>query len=176
MNKSNQAIIDLLDSLSEVDYEEIVAEMKRDEVPTPASNKRWAAGMSNQYYYVHSEEGRVCTTYEHAHKEDLHHYATGNYYKTFELAKHALDIRLAEQRIFDALREHEGDWDGDWDDTTKAKHSIEYDHDTQEFGIDSSARYQYNKKESYSSPAACKWVIENMKNDLELVFGVGDKS
>lgn len=100
-------------------------------------------------------------------------FALGNYFYTKEAAIKALNRRLAEQRIFDALREHEGDWTVDWGNYKQSKYHISYTHDDKEFYIYSCNSLQAGMvTRYYSTEEACQWVMDNMEDDLRIVWGI----
>lgn len=101
---------------------------------------------------------------------DTHRIATGNCYETEENALKADAKQKAYVRIVRALRDHEEEGE-------ERNHVIFY---SIEFGYYYAYYFApYNLmifgnqiKELFSTVDACKWVIDNMQDDLNLYFGV----
>jgi len=93
-------------------------------------------------------------------------------YRTEVEAKRADNRRMAEMRIFRKLRELEGDWVCKFD-GTQLNYLIYFHEPSHSFGEDSWSKSQHIPDRRYfSSREACQWVINNMQNDLKLVWGV----
>ena len=74
----------------------------------PVSKKRWRAEKGCEYWLI-NQYGNSTSSYDTAASADIHNYNSGNYFKTEEEAIKHREVTYARQRIFDALREAEGD-------------------------------------------------------------------
>jgi len=106
------------------------------------------------------------------HPTDLMLLAIGNVYRTQEVAELARDKRLAYVRVTNKLRELEGDWVADFENTREEKWCAEYDHEIKKFSIDYNYALQTAIADLYSTEDAWEWVIDNMVDDLKLIYGV----
>lgn len=137
-----------------------------------ASKKRWRAEEGADHWYL-TPGGHVISSCDDRGIDDDEYYAIGNYYQTEGEAIAARDRRLAEQRIFDALREHEGDWVADWEDGGQTKHTVGYNDVTKKFLTDwFRGHHHYPDTRYYSTREAWQWVLDHMLDDVKLVWGV----
>ncbi len=104
-------------------------------------------------------------------KEFLEHYwLIGNVFRTEAEAIKERDKRLATMRVIRKLRELEGYWEADWKSDTQSKVKITYDHQESIFEFEKHEFYQDSDKSLYSTKEACLWVIDNMADDLRVMF------
>jgi len=139
--------------------------------PEPEKKGRWKPEFGEEYYYLY--DGDVIIDTWDDHPCDNQRFAVGNVFKTKEEAMLVNKKVIAKQAIIDKLREIEVGDVVDWDDNSKLKYSIKYNCYCGEFLYTS---YRYNQMcdtELYSTDAkAIKWVIDNMQDELKLMFGV----
>jgi pyridoxine 5'-phosphate synthase PdxJ len=93
---------------------------------------------------------------------DIHKIAVGRCYKTPEEAKKADAKQKAYVRIVRALRDHE-------EESLDCKCFIYFDHRTSSYNV--SGLVIFGNKDLVSTKDACKWVIDNMEDDLKVYFG-----
>jgi len=99
---------------------------------------------------------------------DNYSFLSGNYYYSEQEAQKALNKQLATMRIFDKLRELEGDWEADWNDN-----SHKYTYFVKLGNVNTTSwcqRRSSNDLRWYSSEKAIDWVFENMMPDLRLAW------
>jgi hypothetical protein len=96
---------------------------------------------------------------------DIHKIATGNCHRTEEEALKVDAKQRAYVRIVRALRDHE-------EDGLDCKCFIYFDHRTSRFSrYNVSGLVNFGNKDLVSTKDACKWVIDNMQDDLKIYFG-----
>lgn len=101
---------------------------------------------------------------------NIYHIATGNCYRTEEEALKADAKQKAYVSIVRALRDHEEDGE-------ERKCIINYLKERESYCSNYLSSFEYNlmmfgniNKELISTHDACEWVIDNMKDDLNLYF------
>lgn len=100
---------------------------------------------------------------------DIHKIATGNCYETEEEAVKADDKQKAYVRIVRALRDHE---EQGYERDSVIFYSIEFgNYYAFHFAPYNLMVFGDQIKELFSTLDACSWVIDNMKDDLNLYFG-----
>ena len=137
----------------------------------PVSKKRWRADIGKVYFSTNAE-GLVCRKIERNNNADSHHYSSGDYSQTEEVAIKHRDVTYARQRIFDALRETEGDWVTDWRSTLQHKCHVSYNYNLSALDISRNSFQACVEPQWYSSEESCKSVMVSHKDDLLLVWGV----
>ena len=148
-----------------------LAEMKA-QLKQGADPYGWLArGVS--YYYLTSAGGLKRTTWD-GPGVDFDRLALGNVYQTMEEAGHALNRQKAKAKIVRALRKHEGDWVGDWNDTNQNKFYPSYEHYRRQIAIFSTGSMQSKEAEMYSSKEAWRWVLDNLEAEVKLYLGVNN--
>lgn len=100
------------------------------------------------------------------------YFKMGNWFPTEQEAIKARDRQLALTRVKHALLEHKVDWEADWSDHNSAKSAIYYSHIHNCFSLSFEWSVQTANSNLYSTKDACQWVIDNMKDDLKLIFEV----
>lgn len=149
-------------------YIELGEEIER--LKATPSKKRERSTKNKHYWFITSIYD-IQKTVETGYVVDEDRFAMGNYYYSEAEALKARDRRLAEQRIFDALREHEGDWAVDWNDFDQNKYYAFYNHEDEKFCIDWWRDGQIISESCYySSEEAWQWVMDNMEDDLNIVW------
>lgn len=160
-----------------------IAEMKarlasmEAELAKPKS-KRFAPEYGQDYWYIGSDGSYYATRWDNDKVDNLR-LACGNCYETKEAAQEvfnnylkATDKQFATVRVLNKLRELEGDWVADWNDSSQEKYTICFSRKEKVFNIAFFRGDQYAPKEWYSTEAAWEWVINNMDADLRLMFEV----
>lgn len=137
--------------------------------PEVKENKGRFIPKDGQQFWVIGFSGDVFQMSNTGHPDAI---ALGNCYKTEEEAILTRGKQLAKIRIFDKLRELEGDWEADWSDTNQDKYSAYYDHCDNMFKAVYHYRCQDRGQEWYSTDQAWDWVIKNMEDDLKLIFDI----
>lgn len=154
-----------------------IAEMKarlasmEAELAKPKS-KRFAPEYGQDYWYIGSDGSYYATRWDNDKVDNLR-LACGNCYETKEAAQKATDKQFATVRVLNKLRELEGDWVADWNDSSQEKYTICFDYGNKIFRTYFWWSNQWSPKEWYSTGKAWQWVINNMDADLRLMFGVG---
>lgn len=144
----------------------MIAELK---LPVIKKRERVAKG---ETYWIIDPVGDIESRTEGTTRFDIYRFNSGNYYYSESEAQLVLDKELAQQRIFDALREHEGDWELKFKRRTNNSR-IYLNTSTKLFHCTSNDEFQeIPDARWYSSEESCKWVIDNMENDLKICFGV----
>lgn len=126
-----------------------------------------------RYYYI-DYTGCVLFLYYTLLNNSCHKsmFDFGNLYCTEEEATKARDKKLAYVRVTRKLRELEGDWVPDWSDDWIDKFRVSYNSRKRAFYIEANAYIVETDKAMYSTKEACQWVIDNMADDLKLIFEV----
>lgn len=162
--------------MNKLQLENDIAEMKarlasmEAELAKPKS-KRFAPKIEQEYWCMGSD-GKEYITLWGNDELDISRLAYGNVYETREAAGKARDKQLATVRVLNKLRELEGDWVADWDDSNQVKNSIWFYHPLKKFHTTRWQTSQFSPKEWFSTEEACQWVIDNMDADLRLMFEV----
>lgn len=155
--------------------EKDIAEMKariasmETELAKPKS-KVFVPKAGHEYWYVSSYGVGYATQWASDNLDNLR-LACGNCYETKEAAQKATDKQFATVRVLNKLRELEGDWVADWNDSTQEKCTIYFNHVGEKFCVDW-YKCQHAPKKWYTSKKASNWVIDNMDADLRLMFEV----
>lgn len=148
---------------------EKLAEMEAKLQEKEKVKKYFIPELEEDYWHIDSWGTACLETYDGT-PIDIHRIAIGNYYRTEEEALKADAKQKAYVRIVRALRDHEEEGE-------ERNHVIFY---SIEFGYYYAYYFApYNLmifgnqiKELFSTVDACKWVIDNMQDDLNLYFGV----
>ena len=127
---------------------------------------RWKPENGDYYWFV-DEIGYLDAGCCYGGKADEMRYALGNCYKTCEEAEHDLEVKLAHQRLKDAA---EG-FAPDWGDADYNKYYIYYDNFFGQFSTGICSTQQQDVT-YYATKERAQWVIDNMQDDLRLVWGV----
>lgn len=157
--------------------EKDIAEMKarlasmEAELAKPVKSKVFAPEYGQDYWYIGSDGSYYATRWDNDKVDNLR-LACGNVYETRESAEKARGKQLATVRVLNKLRDLEGDWVADWNDSTQRKHTTCFSRKEKVFNIAFFRGDQYAPKEWYSTEAAWEWVIDNMDADLRLMFEV----
>jgi len=136
----------------------------------PVSKKRWRAQKGGIYWSMNGRGVRL-SDFESGSTWDDHRYAIGSYSKTEDEAINFDKINYARQRIFDALREAEGDWVANWE-SGQNKYYASYSHQRKEVSINDNYISQKLEPQWYSSEEAWESVMVSHKDDLLLVWGI----
>jgi len=126
-----------------------------------------------EYYWFINTRGCAHKAKEDRDFEDIYRFSIGNYYHVEQEAKAALDKQLATMRIFDKLRELEGDWEADWGDLEQNKYTyfVRSDNINTVFWCQNRSS---NDLRWYSSKETIDWVFDNMMEDLKLAWNVSE--
>lgn len=132
-------------------------------------SKVWVPADGEECWALYDDGGTISGTfYKHYQKE----YDRGLIFKTREAAEYADWQRLAKMRVIRKLRELEDEL-VDWSDNKQIKYTIHYFYPDKKFSKDASSLIRFHDADLYTtSESAISWVIENMKEDLKLMFGV----
>ena len=139
----------------------------------PVSKKRWRSE-NGGFYHTVDELGQVCRDIDRGCASDDHSYRSGIYFKTQEEACKHRSIGYARQRIFDALREAEGDYVADWIRRHQTKTHAAYDHCRKEIVLEGRGFTQDLEPQWYSSEPAWEAVRVSHEADLLLVWGIDE--
>ncbi len=97
----------------------------------------------------------------------------GNVFKTKIEAEKERAYRVAKFRLNTKMRELEGDWKADWDDTSQCKYFFSYNYKTGCVTMTNSYRstrslenWRYSKKE------VIDWIVKTMADDIKTILGV----
>lgn len=132
---------------------------------------RWEPEVGGPYWVV-DDDGDVFHSPWGNDPTYKQRYNMGNVYRTCEEAELARDRQLAYVRITDALREAEGDWKVDWNNSSQTKHHAVYYHTKGDLLADWCGRLQAAEPALISSKEAWESVIKSHEDDLKLWFGV----
>ena len=166
MNTDTKKILDQVTAMLNLlvdDFEKLKAE--------PVSKKRWRANEVGAYYSTNAE-GLVGKKIERNNDVDDHRHRSGDYSKTTGEACKRLAINYARQRIFDALREAEGDWVADWSDNHVSNQTACYLRHGKPIPLENVISVQGLEPQWYSSKEAWEAVIVSHKSDLLLGWGI----
>lgn len=137
----------------------------------PVKSKVFVPEIGQTYWWL-SSSGTLSRFVFDDDESDKLHLALGNVYETEAEAEKAIEKKLATVRVLNKLRELEGDLVADWNDVFSRKYHICYNHLELKLQIGDAQFCQTNEQNSYSTKEACQWVIDNMQDDLKLMFGV----
>ena len=134
----------------------------------PVSKKRWRAE-EGRIYYSTNAEGLVGKKTERNNDVDAHRHRSGDYSKTTVEACKRLAVNYARQRIFDALREAEGDF---VDEESKSIYIGLYMVSDEIIRCCETYGDKYTEPQWNSSESAWQAVMVSHKADLLLVWGI----
>lgn len=151
-----------------------IANMRRElaemEKQLQEANPKYAVPGEDCFGYLLTGTGSVGAVVELEAADRF--FAQGNWAATKEEAEKLAERQRAYWRVVRALRDHEGDFVADWNNRQSGKFVVFYDSRKNEFNIAIFWECIYTLPELHSSEQSCQWVIENMRDDLRIIFGV----
>jgi len=124
-----------------------------------------------KYYFSYSD-GEIGSDSYTKTSIDTKRLALGNVFETEEEITQLVDKRQATTRVLNKLRELEGDWEADWNDQHQEKCLIAYTPRTKNMFIAADYLHTSSPIEYHSTKEAWEYVMDNMREDLKLMFGI----
>lgn len=136
------------------------------------TKKPWRAQLSSAYYII-TDNLRAMQTREDGDTIDGLRYLTGNYYRTEEEAKKALERQKAIGRVTRCIYELNDGWEPDWSDEYQAKYGIGYDHKYENFYCHWRGCGHIQMTLPYmATEEIADQIITEMKDDLRIIWGL----
>lgn len=136
--------------------------------------KRWRAKRGERYWFARALG--VNSDKEVNHYIDRGRWETGNYFKTEEEAELYGRKLIANQKLIDTAKKAWFEFNGsdgpNWKNGSQRKHSIYYSYASGDMCLDYTWSAQEMMGVYFPTEDSAQWVIDNMRDDLKLIFGV----
>lgn len=166
-------MIDKVQLQKDIDAMREKLQSMEDDLKKPAPNSKVFKPVKGDTTYGVFGEGSIWEDkFDETNEIHMNRIGMGNLYRTQAEAEHAVQVQCAKVRVLNALREHEGDWEANWSDCNQHKYCPTYSHGTTKFSLVICWSMQNASPEFYSTQEALQWVLDNMEDDLKLVYGV----
>jgi DNA gyrase/topoisomerase IV subunit A len=144
---------------------EKLAEMEAKLQEKKKEKKYFIPELGETYWFIRSDGTTIMSFINRGALDDKNYIDSGNCYASEEDAKKAVAKQKAYVRIVRALRDHE-------EEGLDYQCFIYFNHRTSRFSrYNVSGLINYGNKDLVSTKDACKWVIDNMEDDLKIYFG-----
>ena len=155
-------IDDVLEALAEQGYG----------VEKNKSTGRYKPELGDSYYY--SDDGDSLSDSWDDHSLDHDRLALGNAYRTGAECEAAIEKQKALVRIQDKYREFldRANVVLDWGNKGQRKARVYYDHRKSSWEISILLSQRSHPTSMYCTKEGCKWVVDNMQDDLKLVWDI----
>ncbi|GEM_PF-6333690 len=136
------------------------------------SKGRWKP-KNGDVYWFYSDNCDIYTYYWDGSEVDRSKFALGNVFKTKEEAILASKRVIAKQKVIDKLREIESYEKISWNKQDQKKYFITFNYRTAKFVCHYTMFEQATDADFYTTDEkALIWIINNMKKELKLIFGI----
>jgi len=124
-------------------------------------------------YYILCSDGEIETSLYHTAKGYLNDdIQNGNVFRTKEEAEKEREYRQARFRLNAKMRELEGGWKADWNNTEQRKYTFNFDCDNQKISYSFMYKTKSNESWRYSNEETIEWVVKNMQDDIKTVLDI----
>ena len=134
------------------------------ELKAKQNNGRWVPKLGEYYYYIDSDLS-VAPTENYNHRHDKNRILVGNCYKTQAEAEKERDRLIAIAEVNQIIREENGDWVPDWNDSNLHKRLLGYDYSDKSLGSSLCAQRKIPSELDFCCDVVARNIISRITQD-----------